>query len=134
MQLGSEWHKNDGATSEAIERLQALTFVTLPSEYLDLLQYSNGGEGPLPVDPLYFILDSAEVAADEAEAATFAEFFPGLFVFGSNGGGEGFALDMRNDAPFPVVYFDMTNADLVEGIQIVASDFADFLRLIGREG
>jgi len=129
---GRNWFKNEGATEEAISRLSSVAPVPLPQSYLALLRYSNGGEGPLPVDPWNFCLDSAELAADTEEGGKMKQFFPNFFVFGTSGGGDAIALDASAAAPQPVVQFDMTNIDLAESVRNLAPDFDAFLDLLGR--
>lgn len=126
-----EWRKADKATHDAIERLRAASPVELPDAYLKLLSFSNGGEGPLPVQPFFLCLDSAEVVAAELRARTLEEFFPGFVIVGSNGGGEFVALDARGTAPWPVVALDMTNIDLEDSVLAIAPDFQAFIELIG---
>jgi hypothetical protein len=125
------WHKTEGAPPAALSQLQAVC--DLPSEYLELLASSNGGEGTLSVRPYSFVLDSAEEAARNYQGKVFAEDFPGLFVFGGDGGGELFAFDMRASKPWPVVMFDMTNIDLTESVRKIANDFAAFVTYLGVE-
>ena len=134
MPSGREWHGVAGASDEALGRLQAACPRELPASYVALLSFSNGGEGPLPVQPLWVCLDSAETVSEALVKSTHEEFFPGFFVFGSNGGGEYLALDMRKAAPFPVVSIDMTNIDLRESVMTVATDFSAFVELIGLDG
>jgi len=126
-----DWHKVDGADANDLAGLKHLAKVALPESYLALLRYSNGGEGPLAISPLYFQLDPITVTLQQITDDTFGEFFPGLLVFGSNGGGEAIAFDTRCDAPFPIVAFDMTNIDLDESVVSIASDFDAFLDLVG---
>ncbi|HET6941115.1 MAG TPA: SMI1/KNR4 family protein [Sphingomicrobium sp.] len=129
---GREWFKNEGASEEAISRLSAVAPIPLPASYLTLLQYSNGGEGPLPIDPWNFCLDTAEMAADTEQNGKLKEFFPNLFVVGTSGGGEAIALDANVAPPHPVVQFDMTNCNLAESVHRLAPDFESFLDLVGR--
>ena len=103
----------------------------LPPEYFQLLAFSNGGEGPLPVEPYNFCLDEAEYAAKQYADKVFHEYFPGLFVIGGNGGGEAIAFDMRGAKPWPIVAFDMTNIDLDESVVTLAPNFVSFLDLVG---
>lgn len=132
MFAGREWFKNDGASAEALDRLAAVAPFQLPQSYFAVLRYSNGGEGPLPVDPWTFCLDPAEFATETEQSGTFREFFPGLFVIGSNGAGEAFALDARSPESLCVVRFDMTNCDLAESVIRMAPDFDSFLKLVGK--
>ena len=129
---GCEWFKNEGAGEDAVSRLSAVAPILLPASYLTLLRYSNGGEGPLPVDPWNFCLDTAESAADTEQNGLMKECFPNLFVIGTSGGGEAIALDASVPAPHPVVQFDMTNCNLTESVRRLAPDFDALLDMIGR--
>ena len=129
---GREWSKGDGATSEALAKLKGTAPAPLPEAYLDLLSFGDGGEGPLPVEPFWFVLYSAEESAKIEQGAEFGDFFPGLFVIGGNGGGEAIALDLTIKGRPPVVYFDMTNIDRLESVRPLAPDFEAFADLIGK--
>jgi len=128
-----DWYQQKGASVEALENLRRVCKVEHPVSLIELLTYSNGGEGPLPVDPYNFCLDSAETIAESLTAGTFQEFFPGYFVFGSSGGGEIFALDTNAGSGMPVVTLDSTNADLSESRREIAGGFEAFLLLVGKE-
>jgi len=130
---GRDWHKVAGAPPATLAQLRTIAPVPLPESYLSLLAFSNGGEGPLPVQPLWFCLYPAEEVIEIERAGSFREFFPNLFVIGGNGGGEAIALDLRRGAPYPLVSFDMTNIDLAESIWPIALSFDAALELIGVE-
>jgi hypothetical protein len=125
-----EWLRFDGALPGAISALQLATSITLPSEYINLLQSTNGGEGPLPVSPYNLCLDSAESATSYNNSDASSSLHPGLFVFGGDGGGTLLALDVRGPRSWPVVCFDPI--DLAGSIEPVAQDFASLVTLIGR--
>lgn len=127
-----EWYRLNGASEDKLSALRAAAPEGLPSEYFDLLAQSNGGEGPFPVQPYSFVLSSADEALNDWTSGTFAEFFPGLFVFGTNGGGEAFAFD-TTVAGTRVVYFDMTNTNLAESVVEMTTSMGDFIDLIGRD-
>ena len=55
VKINSSWSGNEGASAAALDTLRAAAPRELPSEYYQLLEYSNGGEGPLP-DPLFNFL------------------------------------------------------------------------------
>lgn len=129
---GREWHKVGGASSQAIAVLKSIAPADLPESYYSLLSFSNGGEGPLAVQPLWLCLYSAEEAAQIERDGSFKEIFEGLFVIGGNGGGEAVAFDLRESEPYPLVAFDMTNIDLPESVQPIAPSFEAALKLIGR--
>lgn len=125
------WLNQPGASEKALRDLRATAGVNLPVEYINFLAWSNGGEGPLPVQPCYFCLESAEISRSRWICKEYEEFFPGFFVFGGSGGGEYIAFDLRGTQPWPVVAIDMTNIDLAESVMLVAKDFSSFLSLVG---
>lgn len=131
MQINSGWVGHEGASVDALERLRSVAPSVLPLEYYQLLAGSNGGEGELP-DPFFTLcLDPAETASDLEQIEMFADIAPGLFVFGSDGGGQLFAFDTRGEAPLPIVSFDGVDPDA--SLCRVADSFAELLTLIGRE-
>lgn len=128
-----DWRAAPEATEASLARLVAASPIELPSEYLRFLAYSNGGEGPLGFQPYYFQIDPADDAALALEDRRHEEFFPGFIIIGSNGGGEYVGLDVRGSSPWPVVALDMTNIDLDESVLVIASSFAAFIDLVGKE-
>jgi hypothetical protein len=72
---GREWHPFEGASFAALEQLKATAPVALPQSYLSLLSFSNGGEGPLPVQPLWLCLYPAEEVVQIEKNGGFREFF-----------------------------------------------------------
>ena len=113
-----EWFRLDGASPSVLKTLQSAAGGTLPQVYLDLLAFSNGGEGPFGAQPGWLVLSSAEEAARTWSDEVYAKFFPGYFVFGSNGAGEAFAFDLnlRGGMGERIVHFDMTNTDLPNSV------------------
>lgn len=128
---GRDWHKLDGASSETIEQLKQAFPFALPESYLSLLSYSNGGEGPLAVQPWYVCLYPAHEVIGIQQSGAFGGFFRDFLVIGGNGGGEAIAFDLRSAAPHPVVAFDMSNSDLAESVLRIADSFDAALPLIG---
>lgn len=49
---GRDWHANEGASLEELAKLQESAPAGLPSRYLDLLTFGNGGEGSFGSQPL----------------------------------------------------------------------------------
>lgn len=113
---GREWHKADGASPAALAQLRAVAPVKLPESYFSLLSFSNGGEGPLAVQPFQLCLYPAEEVVQIEQDGDFKEFFDNFLVIGGNGGGEAVVFDLRKDEPYPLVAFDMTNIDLSESV------------------
>jgi hypothetical protein len=124
-----EWSPRPPASEEAIQRLRQAAPGVLPKAYVALLQYSNGGEGPLALPPLYFMLYEAEYASDLNQNADQRELYPGYFVFGSNGGLETIAFDTRAAKPWPIVMYDAVAG--TESAVAIAKNMEDFVRAIG---
>ena len=131
---GRKWRKNAGASASALMDLQAIAPLAIPPQLLNLLRHSNGGEGPIPVQPWWFQLYPAEEISRIEEGGAFKEFFGEFFVFGDNGGGEAMALDLRQTATLSVICFDMTNIDLAESVLPIATNFDEFVEMVGVEG
>ncbi|MFK0035418.1 SMI1/KNR4 family protein [Pseudomonas monteilii] len=132
MVVHGEWYQVPGASRAALASLSAIAPRELPDEYYQLLSHSNGGEGPLPVEPKYFVLYPAEEAANPEQLSLYQQMAPRMFVIGGNGGGEIFAFDLRNDsAPWPVVCFDPIDPE--GSVLLIAESFKAFVALVGRE-
>jgi hypothetical protein len=130
MQLppSTKWLKNEGASTDALRVLAAAVEVGLPQEYLDLLTFSNGGEGPLPAPFHTLCLDDAESAAEPGRVELFKSLYPGWFIFGSDGGSELYAFDLTGDKPWPVVRFD--GIDPEGSVEEVAESFRGLMQLM----
>ncbi|WP_121629809.1 SMI1/KNR4 family protein [Tropicibacter alexandrii] len=129
-----DWQIEAGATESEIAGLIAASAHPLPADYLSYLNFSNGGEGPLSIDPQWLVLDNTALVAHFLREGTFAEFFPGLVVIGSNGAGEAIAFDFRQGVAKGVVCFDMTNIDSTESIRHLAASFTELMSLVTSRG
>ena len=98
--------------------------VTLPGAYLNYLRRIGGGEGELGVDPGWIEFWPAAEVLELNRAYEVRENLPGFFGFGSNGGGELLAFDMREAGKAAVVmvpFIPMSAADA----QLVATAFEE---------
>src|SRR5215470_16204689 len=105
--------------------------IELPSEYLDLLRFSNGGEGPLTLPPLYFQLYGVQECIDLCLNQEIRDRFPTLVFFGSNGGLESIAFDLRTGPPWRIVMVDEIAG--AESAEEIAPNMEVFIRAIGVE-
>ncbi|MCW4463569.1 SMI1/KNR4 family protein [Sphingomonas sp. BT-65] len=129
---GRDWFAMGGAPAEELSYLRAVAPHDLPERYLDLLAFSNGGEGPLPSRPHNMCLDPAGTVAVTIESANHGQAdLQGFLVFGSNGGGEYIAFDTRTGTPWPVVTIDMVAGG--GSAEVIAPDFDAFYDRIGIE-
>lgn len=102
----------------------------LPEDYAEVLRYMNGGEGFM--GDSYFRLYPVEKLPTLNQAYRTEEFAPGLIVFGSNGGGEAYAFDIRT-TPHTIVkipFIPMT----YEYMELYSPNFTDFLTSLTHEG
>src|SRR5437879_11942862 len=82
------WRPEAGASEKAIAGLVATAPIALSVAYLEQLRESDGGEGDVAIEPAWGAFwPAANVVTLNREYAV-AEFAPGLFDFGSHGGGE----------------------------------------------
>ena len=128
----AKWEREPPAVSEAIQVLIAKLGVQLPADYITLLGYSNGGEGELGVEPGWFYLWSVEDLLKYNKGYNVEESIPGFLGFGSNGGGEMLAFDMRGEKPWNVVMIPFIGMQVEEAI-LIADDFNEFVHFMGRE-
>lgn len=129
---GRNWFGVSGATAEDMAHLKAVAPDQLPAKYLALLAFSNGGEGPLAVQPYNLCLDPAMIVAETIGRENDGRAdLQGFLFFGGNGGGEYLAFDIRGGAPWPVVFIDMIAGG--DSAEVIAPDFDAFYDLIGIE-
>jgi len=125
------WRPENPASEESLKLLKDQAGFALPESYLAQLRSSNGGEGDLSVEPGWISLWRAEEVLSMNTDYRVGEFAHGLWGFGSNGGGELLALDLRGGEPYPVVMVPFIGMALSEAQQI-SDCFDDFRRYIGR--
>jgi hypothetical protein len=125
------WDTEKPAKPESIENLVANAGKDLPSEYLALLRYSDGGEGSLDIGPGWLQLWSSEEVLQHNQGYKIEEYIPEFFAFGSSGGGELLAFDMRFGKPWKVVMIPFIPMSAKEAI-VIAKDFEEFILAIGR--
>ena len=88
---------NDGASEAAIAAAQLELGRALPSDYLDFMRISDGGESGN--GPILILWEIAEVPGWSRAYLKYSPFEDSdeLLLFGSNGGGELFGFDWNAD-------------------------------------
>jgi hypothetical protein len=128
----AKWDREPPASEEAVKELVEQSGLDLPEDYLSFLKFSNGGEGHINIQPGWFRIWHAEEVIETNEDYELNEDLPGFFGFGSSGGGEMLAFDMRDTKPWPVVMIPFGALEEEFAIKI-AVDFLAFADAIGRE-
>lgn len=116
------------APESAIREFQSHTDVQVPADYLNFLRKNNGGEGFVGRDArnkAYVILWTVEELIELNRAYQVDQYAPGLFLFGSDGGGEAFAFDMRT--PEKVIVKVPFVGMAVEEAVVMGGNFLEFL-------
>ncbi|GMV82586.1 MAG: hypothetical protein AMXMBFR7_37700 [Planctomycetota bacterium] len=122
-ELLTDFSSVGNASKEEIDRVQEGLGRGLPSEYLEFLLYTDGGEGF--IGKSYVMFWSAHELLEFNRDYKVDEYAPGLFLIGSSGGGEAYALDLRTEPPtFVSVPFVGMGLDHVRK---VGGTFLDFL-------
>jgi hypothetical protein len=101
----------------------------LPSDYLAGIAHLGPGEGPTGAS--YLRLYPVEELAARNEAYAVSEFYPGLNIFGSNGGGEAYAF-MKGTPPsvVRVPFIPLSPAFAVS----VGGSFSELIQTLTEEG
>ena len=95
---------NAGASQAVITEIATSVKHSLPNDYLQFLGRHNGGEGF--VGEHYLVLWKAEELIEFNRDYQVDEYAPGVFLFGSNGAGEGCGFDMlTSGSPVVVIPF-----------------------------
>lgn len=126
-----QWCSRAPASADAIEQLRQAAPGPLPKEYIALLRYSNGGEGPIALPPHYLMLYDAEYTNEVNQIPNQRDLCPGHFVIGSNGGLETIAFDTRASEPWPIVMYDPVAG--TESDVTIARNMKEFIGAIGLE-
>jgi hypothetical protein len=93
---------------------------------------SSGGEGDLAVQPGWISFWPVEDVMALNEDHEIGDNLPGFLGFGSDGGGELIAFDLRAGQPFPIVMIPFIPMEVGEARQIAGS-FDEFRLLIGKQ-
>lgn len=115
---------NAGVTLSIIGSFQKRFGILLPSDYILFLQHSNGGEG-LVGQYSYVIFWKLEELSEFNSAYQVSDYAPGIFLIGSDGGGEAYGFDM-NLSPPSIVQVPFVGMDRNHAI-VLSDNFNDFL-------
>jgi len=124
--LLAKFNGNPPSNPAPIRQIETASGFRLPDGYAEFVLQTNGGEGV--VGNAYVILWRMEELLEMNKAYQVAEYAPGLFVFGSDGGGEAFAFDTRSAAK-PIVAVPFVGMEL-KLVRPIAPDFKRFVEAL----
>ena len=119
------------ASSDEIEAFEHEAGITLPSEYREFLRFTDGGEGFIGPNSYAMLWRVDELLRFNKEYQA-DEYAPGLLLFGSSGGGEAFAFDLRPHRKQQIVSVPFIGMDLNE-ILPIAETFDGFLEHLANQ-
>lgn len=113
-----------GANEDQISSLNSSFSKPLPIDFLSFLKFSNGAVGM--IGPNYLEICKAEDISKLNEDYVVDTYAPGLILFGTDGGGEGYGFDYRGNDPI-VVEIPFVGMDWKEARK-KGDTFLDFLK------
>ena len=134
MRLGillSRFQLSAPASPKGIEAFEERVNFTLPADYREFLGFADGGEGFIGPHS-YAMLWKVEELIPFNKEYQVEEYAPGLLLFGSSGGGEAFAFDVREPSETPVVSVPFIGMDLNDIVQL-AETFDGFLEYLAQQ-
>ena len=91
--LLTDFTRTLGTTEQVLETAEKTLHIKLPDDYRRFVMQSNGGEGF--VGKHYLILWKVEELVRFNHDYQVDDYAPGFLMFGSSGGGDGFAFDTK---------------------------------------
>ncbi len=127
--LATALEKNPGVCEAEVAAFTKAAGVTLPGDYLSFMRTANGAEGFVG-DGEYLRLWPIRELLESNLDYLVQERAPGLFLFGTTGGGQAFAFDTRQEGmPIVMVPFDALS---LEEAQPCGSTFDEFFEFLAR--
>ncbi|MBD8679369.1 SMI1/KNR4 family protein [Sphingomonas sp. CFBP 13720] len=109
------------AKSGVIEEVISNIGVNLPGDYWEFIRIHNGGEGFIGTN--YIVFWKAEELVEFNHEYEVMKYAPGILLFGSDGGGEGYGFDLQAVAT-PIIRVPFIGMDRRYAIPI-ANSFPD---------
>ncbi|WP_267127530.1 SMI1/KNR4 family protein [Xanthomonas sacchari] len=121
--FSSAEYLNPPADARALEELASNLDFDIPSDYLDFLRSHDGGEGF--VGNRYVILWRCRELLEFNREYEVEKYAPGVFLFGSDGGGEGYGFD-KDSPELPVISVPFIGMNR-KHIKFISRKFSDFV-------
>ena len=122
--LLTDFTVTNGGTEQDVLSINNEYGIELPQDYRAFLTSQGGGEGF--IGKQYLRLWHAHELIPFNREYQVQEYAPGLLLFGSNGGGEGFAFDLRKQCR-DIVMVPFIGMELKHA-KSISQTFTDFLK------
>jgi cell wall assembly regulator SMI1 len=129
--LLQRFQTNRPARCDEIETFEREAAITLPPDYHEFLRFTDGGEGFIGPNSYAMLWKANELLQFNSDYQV-KDYAPGLLLFGSNGGGEAFAFDLRAQVEQSVVSIPFVGMDLSEALPL-AKTFDGFLEQLAQQ-
>lgn len=129
------WRGNPPAEEKAIQTLLNQSRIDLPEDYLNVLRYSNGGDGTFGAEPeqaMDFEIWPAEEVLQANRDLRAEELLPGFFMFGGDRANELLAFNTNELKPWKVYMVPMIVMSKEDAI-VLAHDFASFMKSLSQD-
>lgn len=121
--------RNEPAPATSIDLLLNSCPLRFPKDYLEFLAYSNGAAGTFP-NGNHVILWRIDRLIERNKAYEVEDLAPGIFIFGSSGGGEAYGFDSR--LSMGVIQIPFVGMEL-SAVEHLAPSFTEFMITLAGE-
>src|SRR3954447_9331401 len=126
LKLVSEMQLNPGTSEAMLRTVQSDIRISFPADYADFMLKSNGAEGS--IGNWYLVLWPIEEIEAINEDYSVSDFAPGFLLFGSDGGGEAYAFDMKSGG-MPIFEIPFIPLEAKEA-RLCGRTFVEFLEFL----
>ena len=126
---GREGTPKPSADEGEIAEIRELVPFDLPTEYIELLLYCDGGYWELDAAPPLFHMDSIAESVEHNELWRKKGQYTDFWFIGGNSGLETIGFDLRAGPPWPRVTIDCIAGD--DSAERIGSNMAQFVEKIG---
>jgi hypothetical protein len=116
------------ASEREIDSARSRIGFSLLKDFLELYRHANGLSGNLEPSGEHLIVWPIGKLLEKNAAYNVSDYAPGIFIFGSNGGGEAYGFDTRQPN-LPVVMIPFIGMEL-RYARPIAPSFTEFLRAL----
>lgn len=118
-----------GASSEELKDFGKKTNFIFPTDYLEFMQFSNGGEGDVGENSyliLWSLSELPEINIDFSNSSLYPIFFSKYFFFGRSAGPTLYAFNKQDGSIFEIPEIGIDE----KVIKVIATTFTEFIKYL----